>query len=877
MKNRVMKNNPAFLDRADLIRGFVVRQADLKLLTERLYEHTDGPCQHILVIAPRGMGKTTLVLRVVADVELDSSLSRKWYPIVFSEESYEVATAAELWLEAVRHLGRQTKDKRWLDAYEVLRAERNEQRLYERALGRLMDFADEQGKKLLVVVENLNMILGEQVSRDDGWTLRHTLQNEPRIMLLATATSRFDEIDNADMAMYELFWTFDLLPLNTDECRTVWKALTGHELAGDRIRPVEILTGGSPRLLSILASFASEMSLRELMDNLAHLVDEHTSYFKSNLEGLPAAERKVYVTLADMWRPATAREVAEAARIDVNKSSGFLSRLMQRGAVAEARKEGRTIWYQVTERLYNIYHLLRKHTSEEGRVRWFVEFMIEYYDHDKIVDVVRTIADEACDTEPTLRLNHFFVYSGVVKHFENDERARKILAATNPRFFQMEDAPDFIKELPGRFGVSTSHQIKPGQSEAEVWRLVRVAIEYYNEKHLVEAEAIAQSALKLDDAAWGAYFVLTIVYAWQERFEEAEKILAQLASTAPQHVGWEYAAAILWTRRGFFEMAIPMYQRALEKEPGMEPWWVEYGKTCELFEDWEAAEVAYLRATALNPANSDTWFQLCRVQGILKKVIEAELSARTALQAHPDDLNLWRCLVFSLLDQQKFTDECEVAIHRAMSPRVDDNEILLFGLATFHQARIQNTAEALRAARRYGQFDKGRYLFLASLAIRVISAEWSGVLAEAESWARTAVEMEPTAAYLRMPLALVLWVSKQRRQALEEAQNALRDLVFVEKNQPLILNFFVDAAATGLVSESLAILSESPAAGKLEPLITALQVLDGQTPNAPTEILEVAKDIVKQVDTLRVSMATTTTKPPPKKSTTKKPKTKARR
>lgn len=872
MKNRVMKNNPAFLDRADLIRGFVVRQADLKLLTERLYDHTDGPCQHILVIAPRGMGKTTLVLRVVADIELDSSLSKKWYPIVFSEESYEVATAAELWLEAVRHLGRQTKDKRWIDAYEVLRAERNEQRLYERALGRLMDFADEQGKKLLVVVENLNMILGEQVSRNDGWTLRHTLQNEPRIMLLATATSRFDEIDNADMAMYELFWTFDLVPLNTDECRTVWKALTGHELAGDRIRPVEILTGGSPRLLSILASFASEMSLRELMDNLAHLVDEHTSYFKSNLEGLPAAERKVYVTLADMWRPATAREVAEAARIDVNKASGFLSRLMQRGAVGEARKEGRTIWYQVTERLYNIYHLMRKHASEEGRVRWFVEFMVEYYDQDKIIDVVRTIADEACDTEPTLRLNHFFVYRGVVRHFENDERAKKILAATNPQFFQIEDAPEFIKELPKRFAENA-----PIEKKSELKRLIDEAMAYVREGRLSETETVVLRALSLDPDSWIPHALAAMLMADRGHFDEADAFVTSLVEKATDDVAWEGVAASICRMRGHLEKARSLYERALEKDPENGPWWFLYGLVCQELEDWVAAEVAYSRASSLNENNADAWFRLSSAQGVLEKLAEAESSARKALKVHPNDYRIWGNLALSLLNQEKFTDECERAILNSVSVDTDQNGKVFGWLEEFHNKKIVNVAAARIAAKRYSQFEKSSQFFLGSLALRVIEAYWVDLFPTAESWARAAVELYPSAGYLRMTLALVLACRAQWSDAFREAERAVAYGPLVVRMAHAIFVFFVFAASRGHVSESLAILSASPAAAKLEPLVTALQILDGQTPNAPTEVLEVAKDIVKQVEALRVSKGTTTTKLAPKKSTTKKPKTKARR
>ena len=36
------------------------------------------------------------------------------------------------------------------------------------------------------------------------------------------------------------------------------------------------------------------------MGDLVHLVDEHTEYFKSHLDALPAVERKVYLALAEI-------------------------------------------------------------------------------------------------------------------------------------------------------------------------------------------------------------------------------------------------------------------------------------------------------------------------------------------------------------------------------------------------------------------------------------------------------------------------------------------------------------------------------------------------------------------------------------------------
>ncbi len=276
MSKRIVKYNPAFLSNEELVRSFVVRHAELELIEQVLRENVTKSNQHVLVIGPRGIGKTMLVLRVVEDVRTEKDLSKRWYPLVFSEESYQVTTPGEFWLEALFHLGQKTGEDRWKQTYRELSSEQDESRLRERALGQLMDFADNQGKRILLVVENFNMLLGEQLSDSDGWALRHTLLNEPRVMLLATATSRFKEIDNCGKPMFEQFRTLELKPLDKKDCRVLWTSVTGKKTSDKRVRPLQILTGGNPRLLAIVSTFAVRMSLKELMSDLMQLVDEHT-------------------------------------------------------------------------------------------------------------------------------------------------------------------------------------------------------------------------------------------------------------------------------------------------------------------------------------------------------------------------------------------------------------------------------------------------------------------------------------------------------------------------------------------------------------------------------------------------------------------------
>jgi hypothetical protein len=69
------------------------------------------------------------------------------------------------------------------------------------------------------------------------------------------------------------------------------------------------------------------------------------------------------------------------------------------------------------------------------------------------------------------------------------------------------------------------------------------------------------------------------------------------------------------------------------------------------------------------------------------------------------------------------------------------------------------------------------------------------------------------------------------------------------------IRFFVDAAAAGQAAGALAVLRESPAAARFEPLVVGLQMLVGESFRAPQEVVEVAKDVVKRIEERRAGLA----------------------
>ncbi len=376
-------HNVVQLSDADVRARFVVRQAELDELLAHLRE--PAPPRHALVVGPRGMGKSLLLRRVAVEAADDAELAARWLPVLMAEELYEVTSVGELWLAALARLAAILGDADLVAQHRALLAEPDPARMGTLALQRLLGAVRGRGRKVLLLAENLDMLLGDQMSSDEGWTLRQALQTEPDLLLMASAVTTFAQMEEGGEAFYGFFHRVDLRPLHDAEVRTLWQDVTGVDLDGDRAVPVRILTGGNPRLITVLGRFSQQPDLGNLRQDLELLIDEYTPFFKANIEALPAVERKVFGILADIWAPATAAEVAERARIDTSKASALIGRLVRRGAVQIVDLEeapGRRR-YELTERLYNLYHLLRR-PGGDGRVSALVDILTHMYEPDRL-------------------------------------------------------------------------------------------------------------------------------------------------------------------------------------------------------------------------------------------------------------------------------------------------------------------------------------------------------------------------------------------------------------------------------------------------------------------------------------------------------------
>ena len=394
----VRKFNPGVLQSdEEVVAQFVVRQREFGILTDVLRGNiASSPCQHMLVVAPRGRGKTMMLARVAAELRANEELRRGFLPVRFMEESYEVFDLADFWLDVLLYLAPEVA-RHDAEAADQLRQARAEfacrprgVEVEESARAIALDTAQRLGRKLVLMVENCQSLF-DDVDDRFGWGLRKTLQTEPNVMFLGTATVRMAALTDVEGPFYELFRTLPLAPLPLSECKALWEAVSGEERSEREIRPLQILTGGDPRLLVIVAGLSCHRSLRELLQELVALVDDHTEYFRSHLDHLGKTERRVYVALIDLWRPSTTAEIAARARQDIRATSSLLGRLVRRGAVGYQGK-GQKRLYQATQPLYSIYYKLRRQRDEAAVVHGLVHWMVACYAADEAPGVERNVA-----------------------------------------------------------------------------------------------------------------------------------------------------------------------------------------------------------------------------------------------------------------------------------------------------------------------------------------------------------------------------------------------------------------------------------------------------------------------------------------------------
>ncbi len=385
--------NPALLDIDELVRSFVARGELLELILGDLRENRRV---HRLLLGQRGMGKTTLLRRVAAEVARDPVLTQRWMALTFPEEQYNVVTLSDFWAncldaaaDSLQAAGDRAGAERIDEALASLPSEEDARAAY--ALEHLRALAN-AGKRLLLCVDNLQQVLG-RLREHEQWALRRVLSETDALALLAASPALPEPAADYGAAFYDFLQLTRLDALDFDAAIRMLDALAMQvdapavravvQSRPARLHSLHVLAGGNPRTLVMLFDLLKASPGEDTQRLLELLVDRATPLYKARFEELAEQAQVVLGALALHWHPATAAQLAEATRLDVNTVSTQLSRLHRDGLVlkVEIAGEART-GFLVAERFFNIWYLMRASRRLRGRVLGFARCLEAIYDED---------------------------------------------------------------------------------------------------------------------------------------------------------------------------------------------------------------------------------------------------------------------------------------------------------------------------------------------------------------------------------------------------------------------------------------------------------------------------------------------------------------
>src|SRR5262249_47097519 len=108
--------------------------------------------------------------------------------------------------------------------------------------------------------------------------------------------------------------------------------------------------------------------------------DQFTPYYKARFDDLPAQSQVIVDAVALYWHPITAAECATGSRLDINVVSAQLNRLVRQNILDKVSLPGgQRLGFQIGERFFNIWYLMRSNKRLRRKLMWLVEFLHAFY------------------------------------------------------------------------------------------------------------------------------------------------------------------------------------------------------------------------------------------------------------------------------------------------------------------------------------------------------------------------------------------------------------------------------------------------------------------------------------------------------------------
>jgi DNA polymerase III delta prime subunit len=378
---------------------FVGRETLLQRILAAIAEQRERQTlQHYLLLGPRGIGKTTLLLTLRERIREDPSLSSKWFCMQLREEEYFVRTLRDLLELTLQALA---EDEGLPEAREVARQvheERREDRSLAAAVDGLRALTSSKGKRILLLMDNFDRVFPatsagrgkKRAPENEFRSLRKLLSTESILMVVGASVRLFEEIAAYDRAFFNFFLPVEVPELSEDEIYQLLRRcaeaerntsfLAHFDEMRSKVRAITFMTGGNPRLVLMLYDVLRHHEMTPVVEALRETVGGLTPLLKHVLDDMPRQQSKTLDALVRLRGAAAPSRIAEMARLPLNVVTTQLGRLKEgRFVVSNGDGKGKPAIYRISDPMFQTWYQMRYLRPAGRRVELFVEFIRAWF------------------------------------------------------------------------------------------------------------------------------------------------------------------------------------------------------------------------------------------------------------------------------------------------------------------------------------------------------------------------------------------------------------------------------------------------------------------------------------------------------------------
>jgi tetratricopeptide (TPR) repeat protein len=382
--------SPGNLAPAVLERLFVGRSELLDELIDKVSKSILSRSKHhLLLVGPRGSGKTHLIAllhqRLTADPDL-AGARKKSVIAYLNEEEWGVASFLDFLLVILRSLESQHAEV----ADRIALVEET----FERDLDKALTLAEDallqviEGKTLVLLCENLSDLF-EGLGFEGQARWRALVQEHHSWCIIATAPSLFLAVSRQTQPFYGFFTIRSLEALSLNDAIELLRRKAELENRSDlataidtpigraRVRAIHHIAGGNHRAYIVLSEFVAKGSLDELVTPFMQMVDDLTPYYQERMRNLTSPlQRKLVDYLCRQRRPSTVKEIARATLVQPQSAAKQLGELAKSGLVQRTPR-GRESFYELSEPLMRICIEVKDNRTDY--INTFVELLRHWF------------------------------------------------------------------------------------------------------------------------------------------------------------------------------------------------------------------------------------------------------------------------------------------------------------------------------------------------------------------------------------------------------------------------------------------------------------------------------------------------------------------